>query len=311
MRLAERARRGCQAPFVSEQDHVRGNGQPSRGSLDSSARRHRPHARSSAGMVVPPGPQHSHHRRHPGSLALASLAKPHSESQIRMREAAESAGLLQGYRVLDLTSAMGAFCGKLLRDLGMDVIKVEPPAGDALRSEPPFANGHVHREGSLCFAYLNAGKRGITGDITKKSGRKLLLDLVARSDIVGESFEPGHLAAQNLSYESLIERQKKLILVSISGFGQDGPYSHFKTPDIVGTAMGGLLYISGDPGLAPCNPPETHSYCVDRRFTACGLLLALWQRETRGIGAWIDASIQASMALHEHVALTTRPKAGS
>ena len=78
-----------------------------------------------------------------------------------MSEAAESAGLLQGYRVLDLTSAMGAFCGKLLRDLGMDVIKVEPPAGDALRSEPPFANGHVHRESSLRFAYLNAAKRGI------------------------------------------------------------------------------------------------------------------------------------------------------
>src|SRR5437899_5673256 len=211
-------------------------------------------------MVVPPGPQHSHHRRHPGSLALASCATPHSQSQISMSEAAESAGLLQGHRVLDLTSAISAFCGKLLRDLGMDVIKVEPPAGDALRSEPPFANGRVHREGSLCFAYLNAGKRGITVDITKESGRELLLDLVARSDIVVESFEPGYLAAQNLSYESLIERQKKLILVSISGFGQDGPYSHFKTPDIVGTAMGGLLYISGDPEMAPCNPPETQSY---------------------------------------------------
>ena len=219
-----------------------------------------------------------------------------------MSEAAESAGLLQGYRVLDLTSAMGAFCGKLLRDLGMDVIKVEPPAGDALRSEPPFANGHVHREGSLCFAYLNAGKRGITVDITKKSGRKLLLDLVARSDIVVESFESGYLDAQNLSYESLIERQKKLILVSVSGFGQDGPYSHFKTPDIVGTAMGGLLYISGDPELAPCNPPETQSYYYASLFAAYGVMLALWQRETRGIGAWIDASIQASMALHEHVA---------
>jgi benzylsuccinate CoA-transferase BbsE subunit len=219
-----------------------------------------------------------------------------------MSEAAESAGLLQGYRVLDLTSAMGAFCGKLLRDLGMDVIKVEPPPGDALRSEPPFANGRNYREGSLRFAYLNAGKRGITLDITKESGRELLLDLVARSDIVVESFEPCYLAAQNLSYESLIERQKKLILVSISGFGQDGPYSHFKTPDIVGTAMGGLLYISGDPEMAPCNPPETQSYYYASLFAAYGVMLALWQRATRGIGAWIDTSIQASMALHEHVA---------
>ena len=88
---------------------------------------------------------------------------------------------------------MGAFCGKLLRDLGMDVIKVEPPGGDAGRSEPPFAKGHAHREGSLRFAYLNAGKRSVTLDITKESGRKIFLDLVARSDIVLETFEPGYL----------------------------------------------------------------------------------------------------------------------
>jgi crotonobetainyl-CoA:carnitine CoA-transferase CaiB-like acyl-CoA transferase len=197
---------------------------------------------------------------------------------------------------------MGAFCGKLLRDLGMDVIKVEPPGGDAGRSEPPFAQGHSHPEGSLRFAYLNAGKRSVTLDITKEKGRKLLLDLVAHSDIVLETFQPGYLTARHLGYESLIERQKKLILVSLTGFGQDGPYAEFKTPDIVGTAMGGLLYISGDPNLAPCSPPETQSYYYASLFAAYGVMLALWQRQTRGIGAYVDASIQASMALHEHVA---------
>jgi crotonobetainyl-CoA:carnitine CoA-transferase CaiB-like acyl-CoA transferase len=219
-----------------------------------------------------------------------------------MKDDTSATQLLPGYRVLDLTSSMGAFCGKLLRDLGMDVIKVEPPSGDPTRAEPPFAHGHADREGSLRFAYLNAGKRGITLDITKDSGRKLLMDLVERSDIVLDSFEPGYLGAHNLGYEDLIERQKKLILVSLSGFGQDGPYAHFKTPDIVGTAMGGLLYISGDPKLTPCNPPETQSYYYASLFAAYGTMLALWQRETRGIGAYVDASIQASMALHEHVA---------
>src|SRR6201981_2670183 len=102
----------------------------------------------------------------------------------------EATSLLPGYRVLALSSSMGEFCGKLLRDLGMHVIKVEAPGGDSGRSEPPFAKGHVHREGSLRFAYLNAGKRGITLDITKDSGRKLLMDLVERSDIVLDSFEP-------------------------------------------------------------------------------------------------------------------------
>jgi crotonobetainyl-CoA:carnitine CoA-transferase CaiB-like acyl-CoA transferase len=210
--------------------------------------------------------------------------------------------LLPGYRVLDLASSMGAFCGKLLRDLGMDVIKVEPPGGDAGRSEPPFAKGYAYREASLRFAYLNAGKRSVTLDITKDSGRKLFLDLVERCDVLLETFEPGVLAGYHLGYPSLLERRPNLILVSLTGFGQNGPYAHFKTPDIVGTAMGGLLYISGDPKLTPCNPPETQSYYYASLFAAYGVMLALWQRETRGIGAYIDASIQSSMALHEHVA---------
>jgi crotonobetainyl-CoA:carnitine CoA-transferase CaiB-like acyl-CoA transferase len=197
---------------------------------------------------------------------------------------------------------MGAFCGKLLRDLGMDVIKVEPPGGDAGRFEPPFAKGYGPPEGSLRFAYLNAGKRSVTLDITKDRGRKIFLDLVARSDIVLETFEPGHLGAHHLTYDSLIGQQPKLILVSLSGFGQDGPYAGYKSPDLVGNAMGGLLYISGDPQMAPCNPPETQSYYYASLFASYGVTLALWQRETRGIGAWIDASVQASMALHEHVA---------
>jgi crotonobetainyl-CoA:carnitine CoA-transferase CaiB-like acyl-CoA transferase len=217
-------------------------------------------------------------------------------------ESSDRAALLAGYRVLDLSSAMGAFCGKVLRDLGMDVIKVEPPQGDSTRSEPPFAKGWSQREGSLRFAYLNAGKRSVTLDITKRSGRMLLLDLVARSDIVLETFEPGYLDAQHLGYGTLVERRPRIIVVSLTGFGQDGPYARYKTPDIVGTAMGGLLYISGDPKLAPCNPPETQGYYYASLFAAYGAILAIWQRETRGIGAHIDASVQASLALHEHVA---------
>ena len=219
-----------------------------------------------------------------------------------MTDVTQATALLAGYRVLDLTSSLGALCGKLLRDLGMEVLKIEPPGGDSTRREPPFAKGHAHREGSLRFAYLNAGKRSVTLGIDKPSGQKLLLDLVERTDIMVEDFTPGQLAALGLGYAAMIERQKKLILVSISGFGQDGPYAHFKTTDIVGNAMGGLLYISGDPKLTPCNPPETQSCYYASLFAAYGVTLALWQRETRGIGAWIDASVQAGMALHEHVA---------
>jgi crotonobetainyl-CoA:carnitine CoA-transferase CaiB-like acyl-CoA transferase len=210
--------------------------------------------------------------------------------------------LLPGYRVLDLSSSMGAFCGKMLRDLGMDVIKIEPPGGDPGRAEPPFAKDHAHREGSLRFAYLNGGKRSITLDITAEHGREIFLALAARADIVLETFAPGFLAAHDVGFEVLMEAQPKLILVSLTGFGQDGPYAGYKAPDLVGNAMGGLLYISGDPRMTPCNPPETQSYYYASLFAAYGVTLALWQRETRGIGAWIDASVQASMALHEHVA---------
>ncbi|HEX2931402.1 MAG TPA: CoA transferase, partial [Candidatus Binatia bacterium] len=217
-------------------------------------------------------------------------------------DTSNTTSLLPNYRVLDLSSSMAAFSGKLLSDLGMDVIKVEPPEGDSTRREPPFAKGHAHREGSLRFAYLNAGKRSVTLDIARESGRKLLLDLVSRADIVLEDFPPGYLAERKLGYETLFEKQNKLILVSLTGFGQDGPYATFKAPDIVGNAMGGLLYISGDPQMTPCNPPETQAYYYASLFAAYGTMLALWQRETRGIGAWIDTSVQASMALHEHVA---------
>jgi crotonobetainyl-CoA:carnitine CoA-transferase CaiB-like acyl-CoA transferase len=219
-----------------------------------------------------------------------------------MSDTTTATQLLAGYRVLDLTSSVGALCGKLLGDFGMDVIKVEPPGGDLARSEPPFAKGHAHREGSLRFAYLNAGKRSVTLDITKASGKKLLLELVARADIVVEDFPPGYLAEVGIGYETLIEKRSKLILVSVSGFGQDGPYANYKTADLIGNAMGGLLYISGDPKMTPCNPPETQSFYYASLFASYGVMLALWQRETRGIGAWIDASVQASMALHEHVA---------
>jgi crotonobetainyl-CoA:carnitine CoA-transferase CaiB-like acyl-CoA transferase len=219
-----------------------------------------------------------------------------------MTDSARSNALLPGYRVLDLTSAVGALCGKLLGDLGLDVIKIEPPDGGAARREPPFANGHAHREGSLRFAYLNAGKRSITLDLTKSSGRNLLLQLVERADVIVEDFAPGYLSGVGLSYEALLEKQSKLILVSISGFGQDGPYANYQTTDLIGNAMGGLLYISGDPKMTPCNPPETQSLYYASLFACYGVMLALWQRETRGIGAWIDTSVQASMALHEHVA---------
>jgi crotonobetainyl-CoA:carnitine CoA-transferase CaiB-like acyl-CoA transferase len=220
------------------------------------------------------------------------------------KQMSNDGSLLPGFRVLDLSTSMGALCGKLLADFGMDVVKVEPPGGDDLRREPPFASGHNHAEGSLRFAYLNAGKRGVTLDLKHPTGRDLLLRLVERSDVVVDSHEPGYLEALGVGYGALVERQPKLVLVSISGFGQDGPHRDYVAPDIVTTAMGGLLYISGDPALPPCIPPEQQSYSYTSLYAAYGVMLGLWQRESKGVGVHVDASVQASLALHEHVAFT-------
>jgi len=216
----------------------------------------------------------------------------------------DPSALLSGYHALDLGSVMGAFCGKLLSDLGVDVIKVEPPSGDPLRREPPFRSGQTHREGSLRFAYLNSGKRGVTLDLTRREGRDIFLELVGRSDVILESYEPGYMDSLGLGYGVLSKYQPKIVMVSLTGFGQSGPYSDFFAPDIVTTAMGGLLYISGDPAFAPCMPPETQSYYYGGMFAAYGVMLALWRREMVGRGVFIDASIQAGLALHEHVAFT-------
>ena len=219
-----------------------------------------------------------------------------------MNDTNNATRLLPGFRVLDLTSSMGAFCGKLLRDLGMDVIEVEPPGGYPTRSEPPFAKGHAHPEGSLRFAYLNAGKRSITLDITKDSGRGLLLDSVERADIVLESFEPGYLSAHDLGYEVLLERRpeadpgfphrlwsrRALRSLQDAGYRRHGDgwialHQRRSEADTVQSAGNAILLLC-------------------QSLAAYGTMLALWQRETRGIGAYVDASIQASMALHEHVA---------
>jgi benzylsuccinate CoA-transferase BbsE subunit len=216
----------------------------------------------------------------------------------------DTAKLLPGLRVVDLANSMGAFCGKLMADLGMDVIKVEPPGGDAMRSEPPFADGQHNLEGSLRFAYFNSGKRGITLDVARREGRDLLLQLVEKADIVVDSHAPGYIEGLGFSYGNLIERNPKLVLVAISGFGQDGPYRDYRSPDLVTTAMGGLLFISGDPNLTPCVPPGGQSHIYTCLYATFAALLAIWQREVKGLGAYIDASVQASMALHEHVAFT-------
>ena len=201
---------------------------------------------------------------------------------------------------LDLTDLKGQFAGRILRDLGMRVIMVEPPGGAATRRCGPFKDDAPGDDSSLRFAFLNGGKESVTLDIGCAEGRDLLLQLSEHADVVLESFSPGHLADLGLGYEVLRRRNPSLVVASITGFGQYGPYSDFLASDIVGVATGGLMYISGDASLPPVKPPETQAYYLGSMFAAYGVLLALFARERTGEGRYVDCSIQESVATQEH-----------
>lgn len=204
--------------------------------------------------------------------------------------------LLEGYRALDLTDHKGQMCGRFLADLGVEVVKIEPPGGDPVRSVPPFAGGT-----SLTFAHLNANKRTLELDLELPDDRDRLRALAAETDILIESAAPGTLAALDLGYERLSEINPALIMASVTGFGQWGPHSGFAYNDLVVFAMCGLMSISGDPDRPPCAPPETQAYYFGSLVAALGIVAALHRRERTGAGDWIDVSMQEALATQEHM----------
>ena len=204
--------------------------------------------------------------------------------------------LLEGYRALDLTDRQGQMCGRFLADLGVEVLKIEPPGGDPVRAAPPFAG-----DTSLVFAHLNANKRTLELDLQIPEHRDRLRALVAGADILIESHAPGGLAALELDYLRLREINPALIMASVTGFGQTGPHSGFAYNDLVVFAMCGLMSISGDPDRPPCAPPETQAYYFGSLVAALGIVAALHRRERTGAGDWIDVSMQEALATQEHM----------
>jgi crotonobetainyl-CoA:carnitine CoA-transferase CaiB-like acyl-CoA transferase len=209
-------------------------------------------------------------------------------------------GNLDGYRILDLTSEPGFLAGKLLAEIGADVIKVEPPSGDPARRRGPFVGGVPDRERSILWLALNSSKRGITLDLGHARGREIFLTLCRHADAVIESAGPADrrsLAARDLDYETLCLANPKLIVCSISPFGQSGPYSAYRGCDITAVAMGGNMYPTGNPDRAPvrCSLPVA-SYHGGLE-AAVAVVFALWGRETTGEGQVVDVSLQEAMVM--------------
>lgn len=204
--------------------------------------------------------------------------------------------LLTCYRALDLTDEKGMMCGKILADMGMDVIKVEPPGGDPARNIGPFYQGIPDPEKSLFWLVLNLNKRGITLNLNTEDGRQILKRLIQKVDLIIESFPSGFLGDLGLDYSDLTQVNRQIIMASITGFGQTGPYKDFKAPDIVCMAMGGEMNLTGDPDHPPLRigVPQAYFHAGGEAAIAC--LGALWNREITGEGQSIDVSAQDSVA---------------
>jgi crotonobetainyl-CoA:carnitine CoA-transferase CaiB-like acyl-CoA transferase len=211
-------------------------------------------------------------------------------------EEVQDAGMLSPYRVLDLTDARGLLCGKILADLGADVIQVEPPTGNAARCIGPFYHDEVHPERSLFWWAYTGNKRSITLNLASRDGQALLKRLIPTADFLIESGSPGELAALGLSYEALAALNPALIMVSITPFGQDGPYAHYKAPDLVGMGLAGFMYVTGDPDRPPVRVGFPHFYLHGAGAGATGAMLAHLFRTQTGQGQYVDVSCQEAVA---------------
>jgi crotonobetainyl-CoA:carnitine CoA-transferase CaiB-like acyl-CoA transferase len=200
---------------------------------------------------------------------------------------------LVGLRVLDTADELGELCGRILADLGADVIRVEPPAGAHSRHLPPF---HPDGRSSLSFALRNAGKRGIRLDLSSAEGAEVFHQLLERTDIWVESDPPGSLAERGLGPATVLERHPSLIITSITNFGQSGPHRHFAGTDMIGYAMGGMLYRAGAPHRPPVVVPGAQAYDAASISAAFATLTAVFHRLASGRGQWLDISVQEATA---------------
>ncbi len=204
--------------------------------------------------------------------------------------------LLSPYRVLDLTDQRGLLCGKILADLGADVIQVEPPGGNTARKLGPFYHGETDPEKSLYWWSYAANKRSVTLKLESERGRELLLRMAEQAHFLIESASLGYMDRLGLGYDALSKVNPALVMVSITPFGQDGPYANFKAPDIVGTALGGFMWLTGDADRPPVRVSSPHFYLHGSAAGAAGAMLAHTHRALTGQGQRVDVSCQQAVA---------------
>jgi len=217
-------------------------------------------------------------------------------------------GPLSGVRVLEIADEKGRFCGKLLGDLGADVIKIEPPGGDRTRRVGPFLDDVPHRDRSLSFWYYNTSKRGITLALDTPDGRALFRRLAAESDVVLESLAPGVMAGWGLDHAALSADHPGLVYCSITPFGRTGPWAGYRSSDLIHMAGGGEMASSGydeteAPDAPPIAPGGGNAWHTGAHYAMIAIMAALVAGQAGGSGQDIDVSIHDSCALTTEAAI--------
>jgi crotonobetainyl-CoA:carnitine CoA-transferase CaiB-like acyl-CoA transferase len=203
---------------------------------------------------------------------------------------------LTGVKVLDLTEERGMYAGKMLADLGADVILVEKPEGSLARRKAPFKDDIPGIENSLYFIYFNTNKKGITLDVGTPAGQDVFKEMAKQADVVIEDGEVGRMQSLGLDYPVLRELNPGIIMDSVTGFGQTGPYRNYKAPDIVSFAMGGMMNLNGSPNAAPVVAPCEQSYYCASAVSVFGIVAALFLRMSTGKGQLVDTSAHEVIA---------------
>lgn len=213
---------------------------------------------------------------------------------------------LAGVRVVEFTDELGSYCGRLLADLGADVIKVEAPGGGRLRNSAPFLHGHEgNPDASLAFWVHNTSKQSVVLDLETEEGRAAARNLALSADIVIEDNPVGFLAARGLGYQDLHEAKPSLVYTSITGFGQTGSHAGWAYSDIVGQAMGGIMTLAGEPADPP-NMIYGRQADVSASIQAAqGALMALLHAEATGQGQLVDVSAQEAISMSQETAMQT------
>ncbi|MFP6595068.1 MAG: CoA transferase [Dehalococcoidia bacterium] len=207
-------------------------------------------------------------------------------------------GALAELMVLDLSHYVaGAYCGKLLAAFGAEVIKIEAPGvGDGARQIGPFPDGNADPEASALYLYLNTGKKGLTLDLASDGGATIFKELVAQADVLIENFAPGVMESMGLDYATLSAINPRLVMASISNFGQSGPYRDYRADTMVEMALSGQMYINGDPEREPLSSTGYQPSYQSALYAYSGIMAALIARDRDGKGQYVEISIQEAMA---------------